>query len=468
MTKLKIINKKLMIAVALIIAVTAAIFLVSDKDGYLTFWYSPAARSAVVFTDDKMNEAGIPGNGISNIKYNGTHDAAAVLMSDDTAYTLFGVCGDKTTEIIKNATNNFLVSYAGKTVAYTNVEGSLIVGSLTEKNGKEIADSVQDFALSPNGKNILYAKKEENTQKLYVYSGGKSTLIADNYMPLAVSDDLNYLYALSLDNSLCILNTDGTMKAKLCSGVCTDSFYFSFDMKSVVFSDSSYSYVSHEGKSRVRLIPGEAAPVSADGGNVFGNTQGSAVIVDDADLSGLFYVSEDGENDDVLFFITTADERISVSDCVKKYVLTGKNSAVYMNAQGSIYSFDGSESTLVVSGARSFETNDNGKYIYYTDASFGLSVYCKGETTVLASSVSQMGMTSKNKLLVMLTDSSMYIVSNKKISEKTDDGIHGFFVTPSAAFYSKNYNDGTGTFELYASDGSEKFKKSTDGVMIVK
>lgn len=468
MTKVKIFNKKSLIAVALILIAVTVFFLISDKSGYLTFWYSPSERAAVVFTDDKMQETGLPGSGVSNIKYNGAHDAAAVLMSDDTAYTLFGVCGGKSAEIIKNSTNNFLVSYAGKTVAYTNAEGQLFLGSLTGKNGKEIAESVPDFALSPNGKTVLYAKNEENTQKLYVYSGGKSTLIADNYTPLAVSDDLNYLYVLSFDDSLCILNTDGTMKAKLCSGVRTDSFYFSYDMKSVVFSDSSYSYVSHEGKSRVRLIPGKAAPVFADGCNVSGNTQGNAVIVNDEDLSGLFYVSKDAENGDVLFFITASDERISVSDGVKKYVLTGKNSAVYMNVQGSIYSFDGSESVLVVSGARSFEASDNGKYIYYTDASYGLSVYCKGENTVLASSVAQMGMTSKNKLPVMLTDGSMYIVSGKKISDKKDDGVHGFFVTPSAAFYSKNYNDGTGTFALYASDGSAKFKKSTDAVMIVK
>lgn len=453
--------KHKMSLITAVAAVLLAVVIISVSGGQpesLSFWYSSTQQGALFVCGGKTAADIIPGNGIANIRYSGGARSAAVLMSEESGYTLYTVSGEKCSRTEIHPTNQFLVSYDGSTVIYADDAENLYISDMKNQKTTLLSSSVSAFAVSPDGQSVLYRKNEDNVRKLYLYNKGRSVFVADYYTPVAVADKAAFLYVLSGDGSLCILNTDGTMKAKLCSGVQTDVFYFSDDVSAVVFSDGDYTYVSHEGKSRVRLMQGAVRPVTSAFSDVFCNTEGTGRIVNDSDLSGLFYMTAN----DALFFVTNTDERINIAEDVKSVVPTGTGRAVYMTAQGNIYTYDGRDSTLAVSGAEQFAVTDNGKYIYYRNQSGGLSVLSGRQAAPLVSDVADFAVTGKNKLLVVLTDGRFYAVAGKKLSEQLDENVHGVKITADAAFYFKDYNAGTGDFSLYVSDGSIKFKKATD------
>lgn len=450
------------IIIAAAVILTAAVIIIgipSGKKKSISLRYSPKDGGAWVFCGDRINSDVIVGDSIANVKYSGGEASAAALIANGSSYSLYGIGGGGFREIDKNATNSFLISYSGKTIVYTDASGALFTCSTNGGNSKKIDESAVDFSVSPDGADILYLKDENNTKKLYLYNKGKSSCIAYGYTPLAVSDGAEFIYALSADNALCVLNADGTMKAKLSSAASADKMYFSSDMKSVVFSDEAYSYVSHEGRSRVRLIPGKASPTGNS--TVFCSTTGISEVVGDDDLSELFYVAENSDNSEVLFYITDTDECVSVSDSVSDFTVTGSDAAVYLSSQGSVYDFDGKDSSLIASGVSEMCATDNGRYIYCINLSGGLAVYSRGNNTSIASGVSKMCMTGKNKLLFTLSDNSLYSVSGDTRSDKLDDNVSDFYVYRDAVFYQKNYNPQTGDGEYYVSDGSVKFKKVT-------
>lgn len=431
-----------------------------QKSGEISLYYSPDQQGVVVFSDDKLEKNIIPGKSISGVRSNSKGDFSAVLMSDDSSYSLYSVSDGFVKKVADNCTNNFVSSFKGEKVVYVTA-----VGNLCSSDGKTIDESVNNFAVSPNGNVVIYAKTQENSEKLYLFADGEKIFVADNYFPLGVSDNGKYLYVLAADDSLCILNPDGTMKSKLCSNVNTEKFYFSEDMNDIVFYDQDYTYISRDGKSRIRLVKGNAVPVFEKTSESAVNSHGTAIICNDDDLTGLFYSAENDEGTYTVYFIKNDSEKTDISGAVKKFMVTGSKSMTYLDYQGKIYKFGNDKNELVTSGAKDIAATENNKYIYYLTTAYELFAIKGKRTEQIASDAEKIYIADKHRLLFITTDKTLYSVSGKKAGKQIDSNVNSCRCLSDAVFYSKNFSRQTGTFDLYSSANGKNFRFAASDII---
>ena len=455
-------DKRLYIFFVLIsvLIVSAVIAIVSSSgNGRISLFYSPEKNAAVVLSDGSDTGNTVPGKSISCIRYNSDATSCSVLMSDGATYTLYSVNSKKAVKITDNCTSNVVHSYNGKNSVYIASDGNLYSG----KN--MIAESVESFAVSSDCSVVIFLKNEGNSKKLYLYKGGKATYVNEGYIPLAVSDDGKNLFILSGDNSLFILNPDGTMKSKLCSDVIANTIWFSEDLKNVVFSDGEYTYISADGGNRVRLAPGNVAPVFAESEAVRLNSTGTAFICSDDDLAELFYCgfNEDGTN--ALFYIGDDYSRTDIAASVKKYVITYDDRMTYLNSTGRIYRYDGAASEQITDNATDFEATSKNKYVYYLTASNELYSVKRSNTQIIASDAEKIYMTASDVLLVIAENKNLFSISGTKRSDIIDENVSFCMREGDIIYYTADYSIKDGTYSLYCSKDGTKFRSAAENII---
>lgn len=434
----------------------------TSGDERITIFYAPSQNGVLVLSDAQPAEELIPGKGVSSFRFSGDASACAVLIPENGSYTLYYTNGKKHTVAAKNCTNQYVIAYSGKAVVYTDALGVLYQYDAVKNKTNTISDSADRFAVSPDGSRILFSRTEEGKSVLYLYENGAALRLGEQYVPLAVSDDGTYLYVLSADQSFCLLNRDGTLRSKLCSqtNLSTKSFCFSADVTSVVFSDASYTYISHEGKSRIRIISGIAEPALQTG--TVCDSYGLSYLYRDNDLTDIFYASY-GETG-VLFAVNAGNERMDIAGSVSQFTSAGESSLVYVDVQGRLNLYRDGKNEQIAGGVKTAQACKNGKYVYYVTSNGDLFAYKNGKTEKIATDVDEIYMTADDTLLFLLTDGSLYASSGLHYGERVDDAVHGCYVTETAVFYSKNYSAQSGLFTLYSSSDSGHFKKAFDDV----
>lgn len=446
--------------VVFVLVVFAFIAVVSSSGkGRVSLFYSPEKNAALVLVNGENTGNTVPGKSISSVRYNSDATSCAVLMSDGAAYSLYSVNNKKVEKITDACTSSVVHSFSGRNSVYIASDGNLYAG----KN--RIDESVDSFAVSSDCSAVIFLKKEDSSNKLYLYKGGKTTFVNENYTPLAVSDDGKYLYVLSGDNSLCILGADGTMKSKLCSDVQTNAIWFSDDLLSVVFSDGAYTYISSEGRSRVRLVPGNASPVFPESDAVRLNSAGTAFICDDDELTDIFYSCFNEDGTQTVFYVNDDYSRIDIADSVKKFVITGTERMAYLDSMGRIYRYNGATSEQIVSGANDFDATSNNKYVYYITAAHELYSVKGSNTQLVASNADKMYMTISDDLLVIMTDKNLYSISGTKRSDVIDSQVSFCVREGKVVYYTADYNAENGTYVLYGSKDGKKFRLISENII---
>ncbi|MBO5934542.1 MAG: hypothetical protein J6Q94_03540 [Clostridia bacterium] len=455
-------NKRLYIIFILIsvLIVSAVIAIVSSSgNGRISLFYSPGKNAAIVLTNGSDTGNTVTGKSISCIRYNSDSTSCSVLMSDGAAYTLYSVNAKKVEKITDNCTSNVVHSYNGKNSVYITSDGNLYSG----KN--MIEESVESFAVSSDCSVILFLKNDGNNKKLYLYKGGKSTFINEGYTPLAVSDDGKNLYILSGDNSLFILNPDGTMKSKLCSDVISNTVWFSDDLRCVVFSDGEYTYISEDGGNRVRLAPGNVAPVFTESEVIRLNSTGTAFICSDDDLAELFYCgfNEDGTN--ALFYIGDDYSRTDITNSAKKYIITDDDRLTFLDSAGNVYRYDGAVSEQIASNATDFEATSKNRYVYYITGSNELYSVKRSNTQLVASDAEKIYMTASDILLVIAENKNLFSISGTKRSDIIDENVSFCVREGDIIYYTADYSIKDGTYSLYCSEDGKKFRSVAENII---
>ena len=455
-------NKRMYIyffVVFVLIVLVVAAFISRSRNCHLSLFYSPEKNAAIVLADGENTGNSVPGKSISCVRYNSDSTSCSVLMSDGAAYSLYSVSAGKVEKITDSCTSNVVHAYNGKNCVYITSNGSLYCG----KN--MIAESAESFAVSTDCSAVLFVKNEQNSKKLYLYKGGKTTYINEGYTPLAVSDTGKYLYVVSGDNSLFILNPDGTMKSKLCSDVLPNTIWFSENLLSVVFSDGEYTYISQEGKSRVRLAPGNAAPVFARTESIRLNSAGTAFICADKDLADIFYSGFNDDGSKALFYVNGDYSRTDIAVSVKKFIITDDDRISYLDSAGKIYRNDGAISEQIATGVKDFEATSKNRYIYYINASDELYSVKRSNTQLIASDAEKICMTSSDDLLVIMADKTLYSISGTKRSDLIDDNVSFCVSEGDIVYYTADYSAENGSYSLYSSKDGKKFRQTAENII---
>lgn len=447
-------------AVALAIAITGFFVMISSSSSdELNIFYSGAQTGAIVVLGDKAADDVLTGKGVSSVRYSLDKSHAAVLMSEGAAYTLYYTDGRGIFKISESGTNDYVISLDGKKVMYCDTAKGLYIFDSENKKSVAVDTQVSGFCFSPSGSAAVYLKNESSEEKMYIYNGA-STALPVAYTPLSVSDDGNFMFALNSDNSLYVLDNGGNVTSKICSCVLPEKLYISADVKSIVFSDGSYTYISQQGKSRVRLISYNAVPVNS--GAVSCDSENITSVCEE--LTAVFYSVADENETETLFYFDANCNRSDVAGNVKKYILTGIDGMVYLDADGKIYRYENGKAEFIVSGATDMLCDGKGKYIYYTDAVQTLYVIKQASQVLLANGVEKIYMTNDGILLFVMTDARLYSCKRDKNAQFVADNVYGCVCSSGAAFYVRNYNEHTGRFELYVSSSEDNFKLLNENI----
>lgn len=462
--KVFVLKKKYIVILSVIAAafmIVAAWVFSPSSSKEISIFFAGAESGAVVVRDDRLSDIALEGKSVASVRYSGNKSSAAVLMSEGASYTLYYTDGRKRTKIADSCTNDYAVSPDGRKVMYCNDEKGLYIYDVQSRKSVAVDTQVNKFCISPTGKSAVYTKSDSTEETMYLYTGSSPVKMTAAYTPLAVSDDGEFVFALKSDNSLYVLDKNGNVTSKICSGVSSDKFYITQDMKSIVFNDGSYTYISQDGKSRVRLIPHKAVPVfdgtaaSVDSGSL------TAYI---SSLTDIFYSAADENSSCSLFFIDKNFNRTDIAGNVTRFVKTGAQSVVYLSSDGKISRYEKGRTETVAASAADMLTDSKGKYIYYTDAAQTLYVVKKNAPVLLANGVDKMYMTHDDILLFVMTDSRLYSVRKDRSAVLEDENVYGCLCKQNATFYVKNYSSHTGRFELYSADSGADFRQIHENI----
>lgn len=454
-------SKRVYIYLALIAAAVAAvafILIFRGNNGQISLYYSPSQNGAIILNDGENTGKIVSGKSISCVRYNSDSTACAVLMSDGATYSLHTVKGGKSRKLADNCTSEIVISYKGSRVVYLDASDTLY------RDKAVIDESVKSFAVSPDASAVIYVKSQEDGDKLYLYIKGKSTAVGDGYTPVAVSSDGEYIYVLTGDNSFCILSPDGTMKSKLCSDMVSDSFLFSEDFSAVVFSDGDYTYMSAEGKSRVRLVPGVAKPSVPDTQELRLDSAGNSRIVGSA-LTDVFYSSENGNGTSALFYVHEDGTRTDIAASAKKFTVTDDDMLTYLDAQGRIYAYNGKESELVISGAGDFQATSKNRYIYYMTSAGEVHSVKGSNNQLIANGAYRFYLNSDDLLYIIMTDRKLYSVNGARRSDVIAENVSFCDGNGNFFCYAADFNSDTGTYDMYITDNGKKFTLAAEDVV---
>lgn len=445
-------------AVLIVFLAVLSVLLLSGNNGEILMYYSPAERGAVIISDGDNTGNIVSGSGISCVRYNSDNTAAAVLMSDGASYSLYNVKSGKAKKLADNCTSEIVYSYEKNRVVYKDVNGVLY------RDRTQIDDSVVSFAVSPDAVSVAYVKSIDGADKLCIYTKNRITEVGEGYIPVAVSSDGEDIYVITSDGSFCIIRPDGTMKSKLSSAVISDSFVFSEDFSSVVFSDGDYTYLSVEGKSRVRLAPGKAEPVYEGIAELRLDSAGNSVIINST-LLEKFYCADNGDGTYSLCYIDADAVRTEISDKVRKYIVTDEDMLAYLDTQGRIYDYNGKESELAISGAVDFQATSGNRYLYYM-TSAGEVYSVKGtKDQLIAKGAYRIYMNSDNTLYLIMTDRKLYSVKGTRRSDVIAENVSSCAVKGSFFCYSADYNADVGTYDIYITENNKKFSLAAEDVV---
>lgn len=432
-----------------------------DKE--LTFYYSPAQNGAVVLSGDRMLRKTLPGKSVARVRYCEDKVSGAVLMSESSAYSLYYVSGKSFEKVSDKCTSDYVFANSGNSISYVASDGFLYFYDTKSNKSFVVDENISVVSVSPDGSKLLYSKNEGNITGLYLYYDKKTIHVADNYIPVAVSDDLTMIYVLSNDNSLYVIDSAGNVTSKLCTNCDTGIFCFSNDVKTILFNDGQYSYISVQGKSRVRIAPGKTVPVYITSQSSICNSQGNVYVYHENEFSQKVFVSADGVNNYSLYYINKDMTRADISSEVRSYSLID-DGVVYLNTKGEVRKFRKNVDELLINGASDIAAGSDGRYIYYVTNGNKLYSFRNGQAKMIADGLEKMYMSDSDRLYFIMTDRMMYSVKNGKRSDVIDENVYSCRCGNGVFYYSKNYSSRTGSFELYGTENELSFRYISDGL----
>ncbi len=128
-------------------------------------------------------------------EYREAHDQSAAYYLSRDNDKLYAITEDGTERIAKDVEEAYISVY-GDSIVYTDEDGTGYCYNVKKGEKEKIGKgfSVENSAVSPDGRTILFNK--EGDDSLYMYEDGECEKIADGMRAIAVSDNARHIYAV--------------------------------------------------------------------------------------------------------------------------------------------------------------------------------------------------------------------------------------------------------------------------------
>ena len=456
----------LLIALIIIIAVPKGKTNYTGASASIRTYYSQTADKTYISVNGKTVPYTFSGSfGSYSVSLNGAVHAAK--GSDDALYLI------STKKLIKiaDSATTYLLSDNGNFVLYTDDDSRLMLYSAADKETVTVSEKdVFDYKFSPDGNVVLYAYEDgENDLVLCKYSGGKSVHVGDGVLPVAVSNNGEYVYAYNNGGVLyCYANN---WREKIATEVMPYFFCNTDGTELGFFTTSSKAFVSVRGGEAKKLFTSSI------------EHNGYVYPVTDAHSDAAWRIVANGYTTCVETGMTTfADAYLSQAGCVyyidadynglpavvstesayERGALIYGDSIVYISDDGELFELslgDAGNGRMIAQDVASFAASADGQYIYFIDGLGDVWVNNGKKNSKLAEN-GQAVYVMKNGTALILTDysfetgGSLYYSDNGGSRHKIADGVMSVTLGVRSAEYSCTLS---GVYTVYSSTNGKKF-----------
>ena len=247
-------------ALLLIIAIVVGVIIAATKlgggsgkvTGSFNTFYDPAEDITYIFYNEKNFKNWFEGE-VYIVQQNDDNTVALLMDDQDTLYYATSTYKmDIVDSDVKSS--RYTLSSDGSTIAYLDNDNTLYTYNI--KNGRKntVAYDVSTTpVLSPTGKALLFNIEDDGDDTLYAYNGRKDYKLTRDVLPIAISDDMRYIYYADPEKQA-IYITDRNSNSNKISGDLDDyNFTFNNDLSQILFTTDSGLYISERGRDKVKL-----------------------------------------------------------------------------------------------------------------------------------------------------------------------------------------------------------------------
>jgi len=474
----KKINKKNLIMITAMLMITIITGMIiykittSNKDQFQESMlvFACSNGNTYILKDGEITDIKIDGSIKENL-YNFERNISAVINEDEKLYYITSEESLYITENIKQ----YCISLSGNVVAYIDNKDSLYIYDSLDGNKLKIADNMGNhyISISPDGKIILCM---DILGDLYVFNNGESKKLSSELTNIAVSNNGEYIYAYNPETKALYYSTLESEFIEIANNIDRNAsaFCVNKDFSQILYKSDETFYITVEGTDKYEIGDYNFFIIATR--DLFSNKSygGVAYYMISEFKNNFYYAMTDNIIDTV--FINKEYEKCIFADSKNIPIIIKDKTILYTN-NNKLYKTslkDINDPILIDYNVESFYTTFDMEKVYYINNSNEL--WCQeGSSNPIKifeyDKEFTIQITNKNVLLIiteytMKYNGSSNIINGKiyayddnkeeieKIMENIDSNL---IITSSAVYLCTNYDNNTGEFDIYVSNGDKNF-----------
>ncbi len=368
---------------------------------------------------------------------------------------------------------NFVLCDDGSTIAWVSKAGKVQLFNGVSVRDISDSGSLENFAISPNGKLLLYVETTEgtNVMRLYDTSSRKSVSVAEGMYPLSINNGGSIIYCMDSSDRLWCCDRDGNMlnsyevlgEKAVHTNIAHDQIVY-YTANKVTYAVIGAGEPNRIGFNATRIVLPDTTPVSY---NV--TTSKAYYVFVDGVKTFTDCVLVDGETE--LNYVDSKFNVRNIARDVQGVSMSDNGKTMFYVAGGSLYRATGKfkSSTYIDTGVASVNVTPDGKSAYFLTEDNELRCFGHGGIRSLAKKCGYVTTTPKNGAMYMLEydekalKGKLYFTSDGVTSRLLSDKAHDCWITTAGAYYTEGRvmkENGEVDFDvnLYGSDGGGNFK----------
>ena len=450
--------KKLIIPAAAVAAVLVLVILISVISAAggkavtpeTSYYALNVDGEYTLLRDDKIIEEGMDRIYMLTSSMDGS---VAVYESED---ELFAIQNSKIVSIT-DEWSDMTLSVNGASLLVTDYDGVLSIYNTKNGDGTEIAEDVEWFCVSPDGKTVVYLVYDDGDYITYLYKGKNSIELGEDLIPVAVSNGAKVIYCIDDEKgSLCTVDTKGNTE-KIASNVYDDGFFMNEDHTQMIFQADGKWYATVKGGEKIKLTSDYNFRIM---------TYQYAASFEDYNIDMITYPTSDLRNcfvlvdGDISWMNNKWELTKAAKDVEEAYVSADGKTLVYLKDNGKLLKVTSNKLDKPVELAEdiwSFMPTSDCSAVYYINDDDEL-FFQKG--TGKAKKVSDDvdgGIVTSGDVFLFSSDEELYSTKNGGKKVKQFDDIYDIAMTGTTIYLWTDYDDGEFTFSALTK--GSKFKE---------